>query len=256
LQFAALSTTITASLPIVAERAMYLNTSGRLWEGGGAGHGATALSTHWFFAEGATGFFHTYLLLGNPNPGTATASVTYGFPDGQVLTKSYDVPGQARRTIDVNFEDTSLASATVSMSVASVLPIIAERAMYWGNPFTDGSASLGSRETGTVWAIGEGVEAGPNAEATFVLVANASTTTAATARFTVACDDGTSATKDYTLPANARLTVRIAADFPKSESQRFSVLVESVTAEPITVDLARYTRDLDAGGASLATKIQ
>jgi hypothetical protein len=183
-------------------------------------------------------------------------TVKYGFPDGTVVTKNYDVPGQSRRTIDVNFEDPTLASATVSMSVVSTLPIISERAMYWGAPFTDGSASLGSRETGTTWGIGEGIEGGTMSQATFVLVANASTTTQATARFTVAYDDGTQDTKDYTVPANARLTVRINADFPKAENQRFSVLVESVSLEPITVDLARYTRDLDAGGAALATKIK
>jgi hypothetical protein len=173
-----------------------------------------------------------------------------------VVSKTYDVPAQSRRTIDVNFEDPALASATVAMTVSASLPIIAERAMYWGSPFTDGSASLGARETGEAWGIGEGIEGGPNAEATFVLVANKSTTNPATAHFTVAYDDGSTETKDYTLPANARLTVRINADFPNSEGRRFSVLVESNPGQPITVDLARYTRDLDAGGAALATKIR
>jgi hypothetical protein len=256
LETAALSTTVTSDIPIVAERAMYLNTSDRLWEGGHAGHGATALSPTWTFAEGATGFFHTYLLFGNPNPGTASVGVTYQFADGTTLSKTYNVPGQSRRTIDVNFEDPKLASTTVGMAVASDLPIVAERAMYWGTPFTDGSASLGSRETGLAWAIGEGIEGGPNDEATFVLVANASTGNATVARFTVSYDDGTQDTIDYTVPANARLTVRVNADFPKAEGQRFSVLVESVSMEPITVDLARYTRNLDAGGAALATRIR
>jgi len=235
---------------------MYLNTSGRLWEGGHAGHGATSLNQLWFFAEGATGFFHTYLLLGNPNVGSTTVSVVYGFPDGTVISKTYDVPAQSRRTIDVNFEDPALASATVAMTVGSSLPIIAERAMYWGSPFTDGSASLGARETGEAWAIGEGIEGGPNSEATFVLVANKSPTNPATAHVTVAYDDGSTETKDYALPANARLTVRISADFPNAEGRRFSVLVESNPGQPITVDLSRYTRDLDAGSAALATKIR
>ncbi len=65
------ATSVTSDVPIVAERAMYLNTTNRMWEGGAAGHGATALSTSWSFAEGATGFFDTYLLLGNP--GTSEA---------------------------------------------------------------------------------------------------------------------------------------------------------------------------------------
>jgi hypothetical protein len=102
---AALSTTITSNVPIVAERAMYLNSTARQWEGGAASAGATALSTRWSMAEGATGFFYTYLLLGNPNADETTVTVRYQWPDGEILDKTYAVPGQSRRTIDVRGED-------------------------------------------------------------------------------------------------------------------------------------------------------
>jgi hypothetical protein len=39
-----------------------------LWSGGTESAGVTALSTHWFLAEGATGgFFDTFILVSNPN---------------------------------------------------------------------------------------------------------------------------------------------------------------------------------------------
>jgi hypothetical protein len=255
---AAMSTVITSNVPVVAERAMYLNNPLPL-VAGTAGRGATALSTSWSLAEGATGFFHTYLLLGNPNTGEATVTVRYQLPDGTAFDKSYPVPGQSRRTVDVNFEDARLASTAVGMSITSTLPIVSERAMWWGEPFVEGSVAIGSTTTGTAWAIGEGGEGGTLAEGTFVLVANGSAN-AGVVRFTVVYDDGTNEQKDYDLLGNARLTVRIGDDFAKARNAKFSVLVESVTAGvPIAVEVARYQSAgtiLGAGGAAPATRIQ
>lgn len=260
LEGASLSTVITSDYAIVAERAMYLNTTGRQWEGGTSGRGAVAPSTTWSFAEGATGFFHTYLLLGNANTAEATVTVRYQLPDGTVITKDYAVAPQSRRTIDVNFEDAQLASTSVGMSLTSTQPIVAERTIWWGLPFYEGSVSLGSTETAPTWAIGEGIEGGPANASTFVLVSNGSNTTG-TVRLTVVYDDGSRQQKDYTLVANARLTVRVGDDFVLARNARFSVLVESLTAGmPITVETSRYQSSStvfgEGGGAALATRIR
>jgi hypothetical protein len=257
LAHASMSTAITSDAPIVAERAMYVSGP-RLFEGGASSRGATSVQTTWSFAEGATGFFHTYLLLGNPNADAASITVRYLLPGGAAIVKAYDVPGRARRTIDVNGEDAQLASTAVGMTVLSTQPIVAERAMWWGEPWHEGSASLGSVETGYLWAIGEGAEGGPSSESTFVLVANASSI-AGTVTVTVCYDDGTRQQRDYAMAGDARLTVRIGDDFAQSRNQRFSVLVESVTnGMPITVDVSRYQSAdvfLGAGGAASATRI-
>jgi len=242
---------------------MYLNTTPRQWEGGTASAGATSLSTTWSLAEGATGFFYTYLLLGNPNTDAATATVRYQLPDGTAFEKTYEVDGQSRRTIDVRGEDARLESATIGMSINSTLPIVTERVMWWGLPFYEGSVALGSTATGSAWAIGEGWEAGPKAEATFVLVSNGSSTDG-TVRFTVVYEDGTSPQtqqKEYALVGNARLTVRIGDDFPDARNRSFSVLVESLTdGVPITVEYSRYQNAgagfLDGGSAALATRVR
>jgi hypothetical protein len=256
---AAFSTVITADVGILAERAMYLNTGERLWEGGTVGRGATSLDTTWSFAEGATGFFHTYLLLGNPGVSETSVTVRYQLADGTVVTKTYTVAPQSRRTIDVGGEDPLLQAATFGIAVTSTLPIVAERAMWWGLPFYEGSVSSGAPSPGTSWAIGEGVEGGPDGAATFVLVSNA-TAIDGTVRFTVVYDDGTHETKDYPMAANARLTARIGDDFVKSRDARFSVIVDSLTADvPITVETAQYqstSRPLEAGDATMATRLK
>jgi hypothetical protein len=258
---AALSTVVTSTLPIVAERAMYITSaSTRLFEAGTASAGATALGTNWSFAEGATGFFYTYLLLGNPQAVPADVTVVYQLPDGTTIPKTYTVQPQSRRTVDVRGEDPLLASASFSMTVTSTQPIVCERAMWWYLPFREGSAVIGATSTGAAWGIGEGMEAGITDESTFVLVSNGSSS-AGTVRFTVVYDDGTaSQQKEYPMAPTSRLTVRIGADFPTSVGKRFSVLVESLTpAAPITVEYARYQSAsgfLESGGAALATRVR
>jgi hypothetical protein len=162
--------------------------------------------------------------------------------------------------VDVRGEDALLASASFSMTVTSTQPIVAERAMWWYLPFREGSAVIGATATGATWGIGEGMEAGANDDSTFVLVSNGSAS-GANVRFTVVYDDGTaSESKDYTMAATSRLTVRIGADFPTSVGKRFSVLVEGLTpAAPITVEYARYQSAsgfLESGGAALATRVR
>jgi hypothetical protein len=186
--------------------------------------------------------------------------VNYWLPDGTKISKNHTVAAQSRLTVDVNFEDPQLTSTPVAMDVQSQSPIVAERSIWWGDPFYEGSAELGSSANGTVWAIGEAAEGGPNDDATFVLISGS-----ASVRLTVVYDNGSREQKDYAAPG--RLTVRIADDFPNAVGKRFSVLVESlivvmgefVGAVPITVDVARYQSSagfLAAGGAAAATLIK
>jgi hypothetical protein len=131
--------------------------------------------------------------------------------------------------------------------------------MWWGLPFYEGSVSSGTVSGAMAWAIGEGSEGGPNADATFVLVSN-DLPGDATVRFTMVYDDDTHETKDYPLAANTRLTVRIADAFVKAQNAKFSVIVESLTSGvPITVESAQYQSAsgfLSGGDSTLATRIR
>ena len=63
---ASLGAVVTSDVPILAERAMYMQANGT-FAGGSASSGSPALSTQWYFGEGATGpFFHAFLSLLNP----------------------------------------------------------------------------------------------------------------------------------------------------------------------------------------------
>jgi autotransporter-associated beta strand protein len=260
LQSAAFSTMITADRGIVAERAMYLSSPTRVWEAGTAGRGTVFLSRTWHFAEGATGFFHTYLLIGNPGSTDASATVRYLLDDGTVVTRTHQIAAASRRTIDVNLEDPRLGATTFGMTVVSTVPVVAERSMWWGSPFWyGGSVALGATSPGIKWGIGEGMEGGPTSNSTFVQVANGASAHG-TVRFTVVYDDATTETRDYALLADARLTVHIGDVFARARNARFSVIVESLTpGVKITVETAQYgtgPRTFESGDATLATKLR
>ncbi|MPZ16418.1 MAG: hypothetical protein GEV06_00675 [Luteitalea sp.] len=259
-----ISAVITSDAPIVAERAMYLTGDGdRGFEAGQMSAGATALSTTWNIAEGATHYFDTFLFFGNPNDQEATVTVTFQLPAGQTITKQYVVPAQAKRTILIDGQqDPFLEDTAFAASVSSTVPIIVERAMWWGPTsasWYEAHASLGTTETGTVFGIGEAQSGGEAEEDTYVLVSNASDTPAPV-RFTLIYDDGTTEEKTLEVGGSSRLTALITTEFPASEGRRFSILVESVDQVPITVEVSRYqsTDGLfgNAGGTAHATKIQ
>ena len=58
-------------VPIIVERAMYLDQPGRAFGAGHESAGVTAPATQWFLAEGATGsFFDLFILIANPQAST------------------------------------------------------------------------------------------------------------------------------------------------------------------------------------------
>ena len=81
---------ITADgVPIIVERAMYLEPAGQPFGAGHESAGVTAPATSWFLAEGATGpFFDLFVLIANPNGVAARRSTaTYLLPDGQTVAQ-------------------------------------------------------------------------------------------------------------------------------------------------------------------------
>ena len=251
------------TLPIIVERAMYLNAQGKQF---GAGHdaaGATAPSLDWFLAEGATGpVFDMYLLIANPNGAAADLDVTYLLAGGITLTRPYQVAPNSRRTIWVNgqgADGVSLEWASVSTRVHSTngVPVVVERAMWWPSPgwagWYEAHCSGGSTATDTIWAVADGEQGGARNTQTFILVANLSAY-AGRARVTLLFEDGTSASTDVDLSANSRSTVWTGSG-PSSlfgsqaVGKRFGALVQSLDvngqAADIVVERAMYW---DVGG--------
>jgi hypothetical protein len=249
------SAAITATLPIVAERAMYLGDASMPFRGGHAAAGVGAPATDWFFAEGATGaFFELFLLLANPATEPASATVTYATDSGLILTKTYALPAQSRTTIWVDDEvfdgrGRALADAAVSARVRATQPIVAERAMWWpgGQPWAEGHASAGARSAAARWGLADGATGGPRRIQTYVLVANPNPVpTTVTVRILREVLWSEPDPVTVVVPADSRYTVDISTAFPglpvlSAAEQRFGVLVESTTAgAPIVVERAMY----------------
>lgn len=241
----------TNDVPIIVERAMYLDATGQVF---GAGHdsaGVTAPATRWFLAEGATGaYFDLFILIQNPTDRDATVTAAYLLPDGTTVEKAYTVAGNSRYNIWVDQEGAALANTPVSTTLTSTndVPIVVERAMWWPGPtsatWLEAHNSPGATVTGTLWALAEGEQGGANATETYVLIANASSF-AGQATVTVLFEDGATAEKTIALPPSSRTNVNMPADFPAQfpagANRRFGLLIESVGATPAEIVVERAT---------------
>jgi hypothetical protein len=246
-----ISAVVTAPAPIIAERAMYRNSPGRPLDAGHESAGVTESSTHWFLAEGATGFFDLFVLIANPGTETAELNIDYLLPDGQApLSKQMTVPGGTRRTITVKNETfpglgKALANTPVATIVNSTQPIVVERAMWWpAGVWYEAHNSPGATVTSKVWASAEGELGGQFGTSSYYLIANASPVPGR-ARVTLMFEDGTSASATVTLGANSRTTVS-GGDFTVAANRRFGVLIESLppatggTAPDLVCERAMY----------------
>lgn len=119
------STRVESDRPLAVERTSFAPNAGAH-----SSLGTTAPARTWFLAEGATtNPFSTYVLLQNPNPAPARAEVTYMPERMSSRTSVYELPPNSRFTITVN---DVLPNDAVSVRVDASLPIVVERAMYFG----------------------------------------------------------------------------------------------------------------------------
>ena len=253
--------TVHATQPIMAERSMYFGTtSSRLWSGGTESAGVTAPSNHWFLAEGATGgFFMTFVLLNNPNPAPAIATLQYLLDTGDTVTVQKVVTAHTRLTTNIGAEnDARLHAAAVSTVVTSDQPLIAERSMYWPTavqPFGEGHNSFGVVSAGTTWGLAEGRVGGPHNFHTYILLANPQTT-AAQVTVTFVRENGAPVVKTYTVPATSRFNIDSFA-VTELHDESFGAFVEVTNNVPIIVERSMYwdTNTVTFSGGTNATGI-
>ncbi len=266
LDAAEFAATVTASQPIVAERAMYRPSGGQAFGAGSNAIGVTTPTTAWSFAEGATGdFFDTFILVANTadTPGTVTAEFRAAGGDGLpiTITRAYSVAARSRLTIWIDQEDPQLASTAVSTVITADVPVVAERSMWWpgtAETWAESHTEFGAIESGVRWAVADAELNPVNGTDTFVLVNADTGGTDATARVVVYLSDGGPITREVPLVAG-RNTLWMAALFPEVNGQRFAVTVESLDRPggpaPLTVEKAIYSQWFEAGAASLATRL-
>ena len=207
--------TSTAGLPLVVERSMFWDSS---YYGS---HGATAVDgahTRWYFAEGSQGFFSTFLLLANSSAQPATVTVSFLTESNGTVQRTFQVAPTARLTVAAGLIP-ELVNRSFAMVVDSNVPIVAERAMYFGTArFWDGGhESAGVSEPSAAWFLAEGATG--SFFDTFVLIANPNPTpTDVVLRFLT--DQGQSIVRNFTVAANARLTVNMEEREPAAGQRR------------------------------------
>ena len=255
----------TNGVPIVVERAMYLNKPNQMFAAGHGSAGVTAPATSWFLAEGATGpYFDQFVLLANPNPIPATVRATFLLPDGTTLTKDYTVKGTSRFNIWVDEETfphlglgKALADTAVSTTLVSLngVSFIAERAMWWPGPtfasWQEAHNSPGATATSPRWAFAGGEVGGPAGTETFILLANTSATPGSVRVTLVPEASSPIPAKTFQVKGNSRFSVWVQHEFQEAMGRRFGAIVDSVGPTPaqLVVERAMYS---NAGGVTWA----
>ncbi|MBC7084598.1 MAG: hypothetical protein H5T95_14110 [Firmicutes bacterium] len=138
---------IISDQPIICERPLYFNYTGRGapgWAGGSAELGVNAARNDWYFAEGYTGgSFHEWICVLNTGSETAKLRVTYNI-QGEVPRVRYHNAPPGRYTIFVNEDAGADLQLSALVEVFSGEAIICERSMYFNqNGWTDGHCASG-----------------------------------------------------------------------------------------------------------------
>ncbi len=252
-EFSTVVESLDAGKPIVAERAMYFDpapSGSKFQRSGHAALGVPAASTTWYFAEGFTGgnaqiAFETFLLLANTNSTATTATVTYQLDSGEAISRDYVLDPNRRLTVWVDQEgrtfDPRLEASAFGITVEAPVPIVAERAMYWGTPsapdpatptfpWVEGHATAGSPVRAARWGFAEGAQDFLDASGlqyqTFLLFSNPNAASIAV-RATYLRQDGTGIQRLLCVPAHGRANLWSVL-YPELSNQRFSAFVESV----------------------------
>jgi len=233
------STTFSTQVVSTEGHAIAVERTMRWGAGGYGSHtekaGEGSAST-WYFAEGASGWFSTYLLLGNPHATANTAHVEWLREGEPVLTRDYQLLPHSRTTIDT-YTDTELRDRAFGAKVTFDQPGVAERTMYFGSEplWTGGAAAAGQTSLATRWDFAEGATG--TYFTTFLLLANPGTTPASVT-LTYFPQDGTPVTVTDTLAAGQRMTRNIAFEHPSLANAAVASRVEST--QPIVAERAQY----------------
>jgi hypothetical protein len=207
--------------PIFVERAMY-------WQDGIGGHDATAVSAPsqtWRFAEGFTDpSFETYFLVANPGATAGTVTLDFYLDNGTTVTKTEPIGGTSRLTVRVAAYP-ELANAAFGTRITSDVPVVAERAMYWGG-YQEGHATAGLTTEASKWIFAEGIDGnhGGLPYETFYLFMNSSSSPV-NVTGTFYREDGYGAQLPITIPANSRFTL-YGGSVPYMAGQKFGAVFE------------------------------
>ncbi|MFH1140718.1 MAG: glycosyl hydrolase family 18 protein, partial [Chloroflexota bacterium] len=191
----------------------------------------------WLLAEGCTSPpFQTWILIQNPNLAQVQATVTFMKEGGDTLVKEYRIGATSRFSV---FANEVIPNAAFSTRVDSDLPVIVERAMYFGY---DGHASAGVNAPSRVWYLPEGFTGGMD---TWILVMNPNPAPT-TATISFLKEDGSVEKRTFQMNPSSRLNVFANQIVPGTA---FSTLVEADL--PVVAERATYFNGGKGGHGSM-----
>ena len=222
----------TDAVPLVVERTMRWDATGY---GAHTEKATGAPAVNWFFAEGAQGFFQTFVLLANPNPAANRATVTFLLENGAPVTQVFDLAPTSRKTIFAG-DIASLRDQAFGIQVVFDAPGVAERAMYFGQRvFEAGHESAGVNAPSTEWFLAEGATG--TFFTTFLLVANPGNVDA-NVTYTYLPASGLPIVKTRTVAARSRWTGNIATEDVSLANAAVATRITST--QPVIAERAQY----------------
>lgn len=164
--------------------------------------------TTWYFAEGDSAMFDTYLVLTNTGAADANATVTFLLNNGQTVAATYVVPAGSRQSVYAN-DVPGVGKTSFGIAVQATAPITAERAMYFSTATTawkGGLESAGVPAPSRQWYLAEGHTGQVFTE--YLLLANPNQAAAmATVRYLTPAGAATEQT--YQLGPTSRATIKV-----------------------------------------------
>ncbi len=152
------SLVVRSEIPLAVERSSYYVFDGVI-TGASCTAGEESPRTEWFFAEGTTrDYFRTFLVLHNPCRYSTWARVRMEVAGGSYAEENVVLGARERRTLYLN---TCLPpAADYSLRVESLLPILAERSVYFQtHNVAGGSCSTAVPAPAKEWFFAEGCTA-------------------------------------------------------------------------------------------------
>lgn len=221
----AISTVVhsTDAIPLAVERTMSWDSTGY----GGSGGTAIDPNTHWLFAEGAQGFFDTFLLLANDGDTDANATVKFLIEGGSPVTTNVPVLAHKRATLFAG-DVPAARFNSFGMDVTADQPITAERSMYFphGGPrlWEGGHEAAGVNATSTHWFLAEGATG--SFFQCYILLSNP-TASIAHVNLTYLLPDGSTVAQTKDVPANGRQTIDVKSVSPLLAATSMSTTITS-----------------------------
>lgn len=198
-----------------------------------------------FFAEGANSpsFFETTIAIANPGSATAVVNLRFLPADGGAVDRHYstylEVPPQSRRT--VRPADLPLfVNKAFSTVIESDREVAAERTMVWPADVRYGShTETAVKAPAQTWYLAEGSTLGDFS--LYYLIENPNPTATNVKVTYLRPTPLTPIEIDYTVAADARLTIDVKAQGPELASENLSAKVEVVGgSNGIIVERAMY----------------